>query len=364
MCVWWVVRLHFASEDLGCAVDVLPCTCPCPLRISRICGAHGAQEVQKGSCSGVQSSTRRHRHMLQSSITMHTCMHDLSWPHSRQRPPFSVHRRVNICHCTHASPVSQIYNPATNDHTTLANQTMRTGRLQTIPVKLLPGVPVTPVLGDGHPFHTGPVPDDIGEEALLEPGSALPPFTVRARDAYGNTCVPSASLQWNIELHSEGITPSPGVAASDASGAAALQNVHIAAAAKKGVDWSVPAELRVVAAAAAEGLQGAVAAAEVEVVAGLKLLVAPSRAPAAMTVMLDEHELPFEVVEGAEGESRRAFQVRPAMLSLCHAPCQVRAVCLCTPTLAKLCCQNVCAYTWQPAPMLCGGCDDVHRCFR
>lgn len=178
-----------------------------------------------------------------------------------------------------------------------------------LPVKLLPGVPVTPVLGLEHPFHTGPVPDDLGEDALLEPGSALPPLTVRAVDTHGNTCVPSACLQWSVELHCDAITPCPSVAAPDGGGAAALQNVHVAHGVKKAADWGVAAELRVVPAAAAEGLAAAVAAAEGAPLSGLKLLVAPSRAPTAMTVILDESELPFEMVDGADGEPRRAFQV-------------------------------------------------------
>lgn len=173
-----------------------------------------------------------------------------------------------------------------------------------------------PVLGPDHPFHSGSVPEDVGEHALLEPGSALPPFTVRAVDAYGITCVPSASLQWRVELQSDAVTPCPGVATPDASGAATLQNVHVAHGVKKAADWSVPAELRVVPVAAAEGLAGAAAeaAAAVEGLGDLKLLLAPSRAPAAMTVIREEDELPFKMVEGAEGESRRAYQARASLV--------------------------------------------------
>lgn len=181
-----------------------------------------------------------------------------------------------------------------------------------LPFKLLPGVPVKPVLGPDHPFRLGPVPEDIGEDALLEPGAALPPFNVRAVDAHGNPCVPSPSLQWTVELRSEAVTPCPGVGAPDACGAAALQNVRVAHGVKKSEDLSVPAEVRVVPVAAAEGLAAAVAQAEAARVplADLRLLVAPSRAPAAMTVIREEDELPFEVVEGPDGDSRRAYQAR------------------------------------------------------
>eukprot|EP00892_Ulva_mutabilis_P012666 jgi/Ulvmu1/9772/UM056_0012.1 len=180
-----------------------------------------------------------------------------------------------------------------------------------IPVKLLPGVPVEAVLGPDNPFHTGPVPEDVGEDALLEPGAALPPFTVWAADAHGNPCVPSLSLQWKVELRSATVTPCPGVAAPDALGAATLHNVHVSHGVKKAADWSVPAELWVVPVAVAEGLAQAAAEAEAAAVplGDLKLLVAPSRAPAAMTVIRDEDELAYRVVEGPEGESRRAYQL-------------------------------------------------------
>lgn len=211
-----------------------------------------------------------------------------------------------------------------------------TEAVQVLPVKLLPGVPVTPVLGPEHPFHTGPVLDNLGEDALLEPGSALPPFSVRAADAYGNTCVPSASLSWSVELHCDAVTPCPGVAAPDGGGAAALQNVQVAHGVKKAADWGVVAELRVFAAAAAEGLAAAVAAAEAVPLSGLRLLVAPSRAPTAMTVILDESELPFEMVDGADGEPRRTFQVLHPC-SWTHMPTNINLAAIVAVTSAYLC---------------------------
>lgn len=184
--------------------------------------------------------------------------------------------------------------------------------VQEVPLKLLPGVPVKPVLSGDSPFLTGQEACGADGAAALEPGGPLPAFAVRAHDAFGNLAIPSSSLSWAIEVASPGISPNPAVAAPDMQGIATLLNGTVARGVQKDSDWTCAAAIQVAACAppAAVGMEAALQAAAAQPLEGLKLLLAPSTAPASLSLTFQDVELPFDdTVEGAEG--KRVFNVRP-----------------------------------------------------
>jgi hypothetical protein len=200
--------------------------------------------------------------------------------------------------------------------------------LQSVPINLLPGPPVRAGLEDGHPFvAAGPM--DARAAEGFEPGAALPPFTARVLDAFGNACVPSPALTWSVEVQSEGVAPTPAFAEPDAGGGATFQNVAAARSKNKDADGGCPVAIRVVPSSHVAGLQTAVALASEEAcriaeapaadgahavmapgpVPQWRILLAPSDAPGSFDVVVGDHNVPNDTVE-VEGVKRQVFHVR------------------------------------------------------
>lgn len=188
--------------------------------------------------------------------------------------------------------------------------------VQDIAVKLLPGVPVKPVLVGDDPFLTGPVLEEHHALAL-EGGVPIPVFSVRAHDKYGNVCIPSPALTWSISTESAGISPNPALASPDTSGVATLLNAQIARNVAKDEDWTVPVCISVTPAAteAAEGMDEIIqAAADAQSkLEGLKLLLAPSTGPHSLAMCAGDNDIEFEDSPEA---GKRVFNVRSLDASL------------------------------------------------
>ena len=193
---------------------------------------------------------------------------------------------------------------------------------QALPLQLLPGVPVTAELQPGHPYEAAGGLGDTSQVPVFEPGAALPAHAALARDALGNICVPSRALTWQIEARSAGLTPSPTFAAPDASGVATLHGVHAARGAKKDRTGGCAVSVRVTPATQVAGLQAAVeAAAEAPgAESGLRVLLAPSDAPAELMVDVDGTLLQH-TDEKRDGVTERVFSVCPSALAAPYLMC-------------------------------------------
>lgn len=182
--------------------------------------------------------------------------------------------------------------------------------MQDVAIKLLPGVPVRPVLAADGPFLRGTVSEEH-HASELEGGAPIPAFSVRAYDKYGNVCIPSPALTWSISTESLGISPNPAVASPDMSGVATLLNARVARNVTKDEDWTVPVAISVAATATqtAEGMEEIIKGAGDEAVKleGLKLLLAPSTGPHSLSMYVGDTDVAFEVNPET---GKRVFNVR------------------------------------------------------
>ena len=212
---------------------------------------------------------------------------------------------------------------------------VRAHRLHTaVPLQLLPGPPVSAVLEPGHPFLLHGLSPQGSQAVKVEPGAVLPAFSVKAKDAWGNLCVPSANLSWSAQVHSAAIKPSPVQAAPHASGAALVQNASTAKRVQKDADGGVAATLQVVPTAHVAGLEGAVQAAKARAEEGevdgamdvdggavdpakrwpMRLLLQWSRVPVSLTVYSCDQVLSSEMVD-IDGAMKKKFAVRTFVLA-------------------------------------------------
>ena len=189
--------------------------------------------------------------------------------------------------------------------------------VQDIAIKLLPGVPVRPVLAGDGPFLAVAACDEQHASAL-EGGAPVPAFSVRAYDQFGNVCIPSPALTWSISTESLGISPNPAVASPDMSGVATLLNARVARNVTKHADWTVPVSISVAATPTqtAEGMEEITRSAEGATVKleGLKLLLAPSTGPHNLYICLGDNDVPYQ--DDPE-TGKRVFKVRSPRFLLC-----------------------------------------------